>query len=348
MENVISFPKLGLEFAINSVAFEIAGIKIYWYGVLIALGVILALVYGFYRSKQVGIDSDRMIDVVIAGIVGGVIGARIYYVVFSFDDFKDNILSVFDIRQGGLAIYGGIIGAVLVGWLFCRIRKVKFFPMLDIAGMGFLIGQGIGRWGNFVNVEAFGCQTELPWGMSSENIVRVLSENGAVAQDGFVLMAHPTFLYESLWCLIGFVLLNFYFKHRRYDGEIFLMYVIWYGLERFIVEGLRMDSLWMGPFRVSQLLSAIVVIAAAAVMIVVRYNIYQNKDNPDYLMLYVNTAESRELLAEKQRRIDKKKLKKSQDESFPSVEDMISEGDTLPEEPEDNDESDNDFIEEEN
>ncbi len=302
MTNTVSFPNLGLSFDINNVAFTIFGIEIYWYGVIIAAAFALAVVFGLLRAKKVGLDSDRVIDVIIVGFIGGIIGARLYYVLFKLDDYKDELLKIFDIREGGLAVYGGLIFAVAAGILMCKIRKVKILPMLDIAAMGFLLGQGIGRWANFVNVEAYGSPTTLPWGMASDTISAALADNYAVPVDG-VLTVHPTFLYESLWCLLGFVLVNLYFRHRKYDGQIFLMYGIWYGAERFFVEGLRTDSLYAGPFRVSQLVSGVIVVAAAAAMIIMYI---QRKSDP--APLYVDTEESKELLAQKEQR---KKAKKA-------------------------------------
>lgn len=302
MTNTVRFPNLGLSFDVNNVAFTIFGVEIYWYGVIIAAAFALAVVFGLFKAKKVGLDSDRVIDVIIVGFIGGIIGARLYYVAFKFDDYKDNLLKIFDIREGGLAVYGGLILAVAAGILMCKIRKVKILPMLDIAVMGFLLGQGIGRWANFVNVEAYGSPTALPWGMSSESISSALADSYAVPVNG-VLTVHPTFLYESLWCLLGFVLVNIYFKHRKYDGQIFLMYGVWYGAERFFVEGLRTDSLYVGPLRVSQIVSGVIVVAAAAAMIIMHI---QHKSNP--AQLYVDTEESKRFIAQREERKKAKKI----------------------------------------
>ena len=228
--------------SINRVMFTIPGtdIQIYWYGFLIAIGILLAMIYGFRKMKSVGIDPDRATDAVIGGIIGAIIGARTYYIVFNTEGMKFS--QFFDIRDGGLAIYGGIIGAILVGGIIAKLRKLKLSALLDVVAPCFLIGQCIGRWGNFFNQEAFGTNTDLPWGMMSYTTANFIANHDLVNLDQ-LKPVHPCFLYESIWCLIGFVLLNFYFKHRKFDGEVFLMYAGWYGLGRFFLAGLRTDSL---------------------------------------------------------------------------------------------------------
>ena len=170
----IVFPKLGLDFRINDTAFTVFGFDIKWYSLLIVFGLILAMIYGFSQMKKYGIDPDRAIDVILAGILGGLVGARIYYVVMSWDNYSGDWKAMFNTRNGGLAIYGGIIGAVVVGGLVAKLRKVKILPLLDIAGVGFLIGQGVGRWGNFTNQEAFGCNTDSIFGMNGGTIQRFI------------------------------------------------------------------------------------------------------------------------------------------------------------------------------
>ncbi len=258
----VSFPALGMEFHLSPVAFSIGPFSIYWYGILIALGVLLAFWYAMRSCKKMNIDPDKLIDVVLVGIIGGIIGARLYYVLFySGDEFIQNPWKIFDIRDGGLAIYGGIIGSVVCGSIVAKLHKMKIAAVLDLASLGFLIGQAVGRWGNFVNQEAFGSETDLPWGMLSER-------TEAVVPTGPV---HPCFLYESLWCFLGFLLLHVICrKFRRYDGQVFLSYIIWYGIGRFFIEGLRTDSL-MTPFfdlRVSQVVAAASVLAGIVLMIV--------------------------------------------------------------------------------
>lgn len=261
MDYNVSFPELGLEFTINPVAFSIGDSPVYWYGVIIASGLMLAVLYAWVSAKRYNVDKDKLINCVLVGIVTGIIGARLYFCFFEWDYYGKNPIEILYINKGGLAIYGGIIGALLGGLTVAKIQKMKFFPVLDVTMISFLIGQGIGRWGNFMNQEAFGSVTDLPWGMVSEGT------GGA--------MVHPCFLYESLWCLLGFVFIHFYSrKKQRYAGQVFFMYLAWYGFERMIVEGLRTDSLYL-PFqlfgtdvRVSQLLSA-VIFAIGIIMLII-------------------------------------------------------------------------------
>lgn len=293
--NVLEFPKLGLKLTLHKNIIEIGDFSIAWYGVLIAVGFLLALLYGLKYAKKFGVNPDKMIDVAIGGIIGGVIGARLYYVLFQLDSFRDDWLGIFRIWEGGLAIYGGLIGAVLAGALVCKWRKVKFLPMLDIAGIGFLIGQCIGRWGNFVNIEAYGCNTTLPWGMWSEKIETDYFMDRLNIVEGVDFSpydpVHPCFLYESLWCLLGFLVLHFIWsKRRKFDGELFLGYLAWYGAGRVVIEGLRTDSLMIPGtrLRVSQVLAGLLVVASVVLIIVIRSKIRRNGD-PAYLQLYVQT-----------------------------------------------------------
>ncbi|MBQ9742861.1 MAG: bifunctional methylenetetrahydrofolate dehydrogenase/methenyltetrahydrofolate cyclohydrolase FolD [Ruminococcus sp.] len=262
MHNV-SFPGLGLELTINEVAFSMGNLEVRWYALFIATGFVLAVIYALKRCSYFHVDSDKMLDAVIVGFICAIIGARLYYVVFSWDDYKDNLVSILYIHQGGLAIYGGLLGALLGGCVTARVRRLNIPGLLDLTALGFLIGQGLGRWGNFMNQEAFGTETSLPWGMVSDTTKGVA--------------VHPCFLYESLWCLLGFVLLHFFSKkYQKFHGQIFLMYLVWYGTERMIVEGLRTDSLYL-PFsigsyhpRVSQLLSLGLVILGIVLLIIFR------------------------------------------------------------------------------
>lgn len=259
----VTFPKLGWQFEISPIAFKVGDYPIYWYGIIIASGLILAVVYAYFSSKRYNVDINKLINCVLVGIVTGIIGARLYFCLFEWDYYSKNPIEILYINNGGLAIYGGIIGALLGGLTVAKIQKMKIMPVLDIAMVSFLIGQGIGRWGNFMNQEAYGVETSLPWGMMSEG-------TGGVP-------VHPCFLYESLWCLLGFVILHFYGKYRqKYAGQMFYLYLVWYGFERMIVEGLRTDSLYL-PFRmfgadirVSQLLSALILIAGIVLLIINR------------------------------------------------------------------------------
>ena len=329
--DILYFPKLGWEFKLNKTAFNLFGMDIQWYAVLIAIGAALAFIYILERSREFGLHPDRVLDCVLGGIIGGIVGARVYYVIFQWDLYKDDLISIFNTRQGGLAIYGGIIGGLLVGYLMSKWRKVNFFPLFDLAGLGFLIGQAIGRWGNFFNMEAFGSNTDMPWGMTSKSIQQYLqSVQGSLAVEGIIVdplkPVHPCFFYESMWCVLGLVLLNSYRKKRKFDGEIFLMYLAWYGTGRFFIEGMRTDSLMIGSLRVSQLLSALLVVVTVIIIVVTRGKIKRSND-PDFMPLYVNTEESEILMKEidvelaqkdkesKQKKLDRKKNKLDKDDT---------------------------------
>ena len=310
-QNQVIFPKLGIDITINDTAFTLFGLEIKWYGLLITLGMLLAMIYCFSQMKKYGIDPDRAIDAVIGGILGGLIGARAYYVIMQWEDYAGNWKSIFNIRNGGLAIYGGIIGAVIVGGLVAKLRKVKLLPLLDVASMGFLLGQGIGRWGNFTNQEAFGYNTDNIFGMSSGKIRDwIISVNSDMSSPADLIAmnadkpVHPCFLYESVWCLLGFVLLAIFAKKiRKFDGQIFLMYLGWYGLERFFIEGLRTDSLMIGTMRVSQVLAAICFISSVILLVVILNKV---KRMGDEYVLYVDTDESKELIRQSELRGIKK------------------------------------------
>ncbi|MBR5428566.1 MAG: prolipoprotein diacylglyceryl transferase [Clostridia bacterium] len=267
-------------FSVSSVfcEFSVGGrdFSIKWYGVIIAFGFLLAVLFGGRIAYKWRISLDKMIDVLIYGTILGIIGARLYYVIFAWDSYKDHPLDALKIWEGGLAIYGGIIGGILGAYITCRVRKLNFWNLLDMVGMSLLIGQGIGRWGNFANQEAFGTNTDLPWGMYSEKTASALyAESSALAARGIDVdptgYVHPTFLYESLWCLLGFVVLYIIMKKfRKFSGQLFLCYGMWYGFERMVVEGLRTDSLYVGGtnIRISQVLSALLVFACLAIFFV--------------------------------------------------------------------------------
>lgn len=250
MEHTIGFPNLGLEFTLNRVACTVFGKDIYWYGIIICVGFILAALYVNSRTKDFGITSDNLTDCLIICVPLGIICARIYYVVFEWSYYAQHPDEIIAIWKGGIAIYGGIIGTLIGLYVYSRVKKLSFASLCDLAAFGLLIGQCIGRWGNFVNGEAHGGPTTLPWGMTIDD----------------QSMVHPTFLYESLWNLIGFILLHFYSKKRKFKGEMALLYVAWYGAGRAWIEGLRTDSLYIGSMRVSQLLAILSCIAAIAVL----------------------------------------------------------------------------------
>lgn len=301
MVTTVSFPGLGLEFELNRVAFSIGGFNVYWYGLLIGIGFMLAGTYALLNARKVGVDSDRLIDVVMVGLVCGVIGARLYYVIFDWETFQGDLSKIFDIRQGGLAIYGGILAGMAGGIIMAKIRKVRVRPAMDLAAAGFLIGQGIGRWGNFVNVEAFGSNTNSILGMTGPKVVGYLTQvkNSGAAWTQNIdphMPVHPTFLYESVWCLIGFLIIALWLMRRRkYDGQVFLFYTAWYGLGRFFIEGLRTDSLMWGPVRVSQALALVAFVTATALLIWLGQK--KKKLGEDFLPLYINTPEGQAVAA---------------------------------------------------
>ena len=276
LTHTISFPNLGLEFNPDKVV-HIGSFEIHWYGIIIAVGFALAVAYALKRTKQFGLKEDNILDLLLAAVPGAIICARAYYCIFYWELYADNPISVFYIWKGGIAIYGAIIGAVLSLFLIYKWRKIPLLPMLDLGGLGLMIGQMIGRWGNFVNREAYGSPTDgfLKMGLMSES--------------GEVVYYHPTFFYESVWNLIGFIALHFYSKRRKFDGEIFALYVAWYGLGRAWIEGLRTDSLYFfgTGLRVSQVLA----IASFVISVGIIMYVYMKK-KPDAANLHVNRLQS--------------------------------------------------------
>ena len=276
MYTEISFPSLGL--VMNPPRnLEIGPLNIYFYGIIIALGMVLAVTYACRRSKEFGLKEDDILDGVLWVTPFAIACARLYYCVFSWENYRHNPISMLYVWEGGLAIYGGVLGAAIGLAVFCRIKRIKLTVMLDVVSLGFLIGQSMGRWGNFFNREAFGAETTSFLRMGLQNYYT-----------GQVTYHHPTFLYESVWNAAGFLLLHKLSKKRRYDGQIALLYAAWYGLGRTLIEGLRTDSLYLGPFRVSQLLAAISCLAAATVLI------WQMKKSHDPAKLWVNQVSKEE------------------------------------------------------
>ena len=266
----ISFPALGIE--VNPPrSFDLGPMTIHFYGLIIATGLMLAVLYCCKRSAQFGLKEDDVLDGVLWITPFAILCARAYYVAFSWEDYKDNLFSVIEIWKGGIAIYGGVLGAVVGMAVFCKIKKLSLPAVLDLILLGFLIGQSIGRWGSFFIREAFGAPTEAFSRMGLFN-----------TKTGAWEFYHPTFLYESLWNAGGFVLLHFLSKKRQFDGQVALGYACWYGLGRAMIEGLRMDSLYWGNFRVSQVLAAVTCVAAAAILL------WQSFRSHDPKKLYVN------------------------------------------------------------
>ncbi len=299
MKESVSFPNLFEgEIGLNRVAFNVFGFEIYWYAILIAIGLILAVVYCTKRSEKFGVTDDDVFDVALFGGIFGFIGARAYYCIFwnlnPESDFKFTLwTAITKVHKGGLAIYGGIIAAVITAIIVCKIKKVSPLPMMDLGGTGFLIGQAIGRWGNFVNQEAFGAPTagNLPWGMSGTGA----EISAVIAEAGVGALVHPCFLYESLWCVLGLAVIHFILsKIQTFDGELFLYYVIWYGTGRGFIEGLRTDSLYMGPLKVSQLLGFASALFCLILLVYIKINV---KKSTTYLR-WKDTDECKERMAE--------------------------------------------------
>lgn len=257
---LISFPMFGDDFVLDPPAsFSIGSFTVYFYGVVIALGFLLAVLYVAKFHDRLGMKMDDIYDLMLFAVPTAIVGARLYYVIFNFSLYSDDLLAIFRIRDGGLAIYGGVIGAVLALFFRCRHKKVGFGAALDVAAFGLLIGQSVGRWGNFFNREAYGYATDA------------FCRMGLTPPGGETFYVHPTFLYESLWNLLGLIILHLICrKRRKYEGQFFILYVAWYGLGRTFIEGLRSDSLWLIPdvIRVSQLLAAVSFIAALAIYLI--------------------------------------------------------------------------------
>jgi len=233
----------------NPVAFEIFGIAVRWYGIIMAIGILMGLMIALRETRRLGIDENILLDLIIFGVPAGVIGARIYYVIFNWGYYAGDLGKIINIRGGGMAIHGTLIAAVITAIIYARIKKVSFWLLADITAPGIILGQAIGRWGNFINQEAYGVPTNLPWGIMVDG-VRV----------------HPTFLYESLWDLGVFFLLMWYRKRKKVEGDVFLLYAILYSAGRFFVEALRIDSLMLGNIRMAQLISVAIIITAIFLM----------------------------------------------------------------------------------
>lgn len=266
--NTLSFPGLGIDqFQVNEVAFSIAGHNLMWYGIIITFGIVLAFFYVLWRSKFEKIKLDDILDLGIFIIIFGMLGARLYYVFmcwdryvvtggYFFENLWDTIVNMASVRNGGMAIYGGLIAGTITAIIVAKIKKIKFTKFLDMLGPAAMLGQIMGRWGNFINAEAFGSKTDI--------FLRMGIMNSA----GNMVYVHPTFLYESLWNLAGFIFINAVYKKKKFDGQMFLIYMTWYGLGRMFIEDMRTDSLMLGVFKISQVV-AFVTFAAGLIMLIV-------------------------------------------------------------------------------
>lgn len=277
----------GVDLKINPQAFKLGDFTVYWYGIIIGLGFLLAVIYAMKNASRFSLDKDRMLDVVLVATPVAILSARAYFCFFPYENgsritsFKEFFGLGTNEGFRGLAIYGAVIGAFVAGFVMCKIRKVKVLDMFDIAAVGFLIGQGIGRWGNFFNQEAFGAPTGSDWfGMMSKN-------TGGVN-------VHPCFLYESIWCICGFFVLNYFSKKRKFSGEMFLMYGVWYGFGRFFIEYLRTDSLMIGKMKVSMLVSALIFIVCLALLLYMFKKSENKSEQKEYVSLFKEQFEDDE------------------------------------------------------
>lgn len=277
----IWFPNIGIKIQhLNKVAFGVFGLPVYWYGLIICIGVLMGLYVATYNAKRTNQNPETYIDFSIVALIFSIMGARMYYVIFSWDNYKNNLWNIFKLRQGGLAIYGGVIAAVITAYIFTKRKKISFAELVDTAAPGLILGQAIGRWGNFFNQEAYGgfTSSKLAMRLKVENayyIPEVLMDKILNINGVEYLQVHPTFLYESIWNLGVFVILMVYFKHKKFHGEIFSMYLLGYGLGRVWIEGLRTDQLIIGTSNipVSQLLAGVLIITSSVWMVYKRKKI---------------------------------------------------------------------------
>ncbi|MDE7431961.1 MAG: prolipoprotein diacylglyceryl transferase [Lachnospiraceae bacterium] len=271
----IRFVNLGIELEDLGKSISVFGIEIAYYGIVIAIGMILALMLVFHEAKRTNQNVETYYDLAICVILSGIIGARLYYVIFAWDMYKDDMLSIFNIRNGGLAIYGGILAGILAAFIYSRIKKLSFMRILDTAVLGLLVGQILGRWGNFFNREAFGGYTDNLFAMQIKLdevggiITDSISKNIKIVNGIEYIQVHPTFLYESIWNLVLLGIIMVYRKHKKFDGEIISIYMMGYGLGRFIIEGLRTDQLLLPGIHVavSQVVSVCMIIIGAGFVI---------------------------------------------------------------------------------
>ena len=322
---LVKFAGIAKEFMVYK-SLDLGFTTIRWYGIIIAFGFTLAVLFGGRTAYKWKINLDKMIDILLWGTIGGIFGARLYYVIFSWDYYSAHPADIIKIWEGGLAIYGGIIGGLLCAFIVCKVEKVNYMNLLDMASMSLLIGQGIGRWGNFANQEAFGSFTGGNWGMMSETVAEYIAQNpeyynlqnvdnipAYISEND--LYVHPTFFYESVWCLLGFALLYIVMrKCRKFSGQLFLSYGVWYGVERAVVEGMRSDSLYIGEsnIRVSQLLSAVLA-AVCFILLVALFIKYTKHPKPVEGVDFFPPKTEKELAAEK-KKLEKKELRRKNKE----------------------------------
>lgn len=290
MNETIIFPNLHITLENVGKTFTVFGIDIAYYGLIIAIGMLLGVALILHEAKRCGKNEDDYLDLCIYTIIFAVIGARLYYVIFSWDLYRDNLLNIFNIRQGGLAIYGGVIAGIITGYIVCRIKKMRFLETADMVVLGLLVGQILGRWGNFFNREAFGGYTDglfamqLPVSAVRENEITSQMWEHLTAVNGVdMIQVHPTFLYEGMWNLGVLILLWLYRKHKKFNGEVFLLYLVGYGIGRAWIEGLRTDQLLLPAvgIPVSQVLSVCLAVGAAAAILIRRKKMRKNTVTQD-------------------------------------------------------------------
>lgn len=317
----VRFAGIAKEFMVSN-TLDLGFTTVRWYGVIIAFGFLLAALFGGRIAYTWKISLDKMIDVLLYGTIFGIIGARLYYVAFRWDYYGSHLAEIPKIWEGGLAIYGGIIGGILAGYVVCKLEKINFFNLLDMVAMSLLIGQGIGRWGNFANQEAFGTITYKNWGMMSDVVADYINANPAsfglenvenipqyIADNN--LYVHPTFFYESVWCLLGFGLLYLILKkRRRFSGQLFLGYGVWYGFGRMVIEGLRTDSLYIGStsIRVSQVVSG--VLCAVCLVLLLTLTVHYKRHPKPIEGIDCFPPKSEKELAAEQRKKERKELRR--------------------------------------
>lgn len=318
---MVRFAGIAKEFAVSP-TLNLGFTTVRWYGAIIAFGFLLAALFGGRIAYTWKINLDKMVDVLLFGTIGAIIGARLYYVAFRWDYYGQHLDEIAKIWEGGLAIYGGIIGGLLCAFVVCKVEKINIPNLLDLVGMSLLIGQGIGRWGNYANQEAFGSFTYKNWGMMSDTVASYIENHASyyglegvddipqyIADND--LYVHPTFFYESVWCILGFFVLYIILKKaRKFSGQLFLTYGVWYGIERTVVEGLRSDSLYIGStnIRVSQVISFAMVIVCGALLCALLVK-YTKNPKPIEGIDYFPPKSEKGLEAERKRQ-EKKEMRK--------------------------------------
>ena len=279
MHTEISFPNLGIYLKNVGKSIDLFGIEIAYYGIIIGTAILLGFWIAAREAKRTGQNPENYLDMGIIGVIAGIVGARLYYVIFSWDMYKDHLLDIFNLREGGLAIYGGVIAAVISVLVLAKVKHLSAPQIFDTIAMALLNGQMLGRWGNFFNREAFGGYTDSLFAMRlpldavrSSDVTEQMRRHIERIDGVSYIQVHPTFLYESLWCMVLLIILFAYRKHKKYEGELFLMYLFGYGLGRFWIEGLRTDQLLLPGvgIAVSQLLAGAIVVGTGAAMLYLR------------------------------------------------------------------------------